>query len=222
MSRFYTHAGLITMALLMLLGSGCATAPKAHDYTSYKQARPRSILVMPPLNSSPEVHAPAAVVAQAALPLAESGYYVLPVAVVDEVFKQNGMDNAAEAQAAPVAKLREIFGADAALYLDVRKYGTQYAVLRSDSVVALDAKLVDLRNGELLWSGSASASTAEQRANSGGGLVGMLVTALVNQVLDTVNDASYGEAGIANQRLLSAGQQNGLLYGPRSPKYQTD
>jgi len=148
---------------------------------------------------------------------------VMPVAVVDEVFKQNGLSTAADAHATSPAKLLQIFGADAALYLDVKKYGTTYAIISSESVVALEAKLIDLRTGTLLWAGSASASSAEQQGNSGaGGLIGLLVVALVNQILDTVNDRSYSVAGIADQRLLAAGRPSGLLYGPRSPKAGTD
>jgi hypothetical protein len=61
--------------------------------------------------------------AQATLPLAESGYYVIPVSLASETFKQNGLANAADIHV-PVQKLRDIFGADAALYINVTDYGT--------------------------------------------------------------------------------------------------
>lgn len=44
--------GLLSVSLLV----GCA-APKTVDYSAYKQARPKSILVLPPLNESPDVKA---------------------------------------------------------------------------------------------------------------------------------------------------------------------
>ena len=46
--------------------------------------------------------------AQSTQPLAESGYYVLPVTLVDETLKGNGIHTPDEAQQIPVAKLREI------------------------------------------------------------------------------------------------------------------
>jgi len=47
--------------------------------------------------------------------------------------------------------------------------------------------------------------------------------AIVNQIVNTVDeDRSYVIAGITSQRLLGAPNFNGLLYGPRSPKYQSD
>jgi len=67
------------------------------------------------------VKATAGVWAQATLPLAEAGYYVSPVALVDETFRQNGVTTAYDASQIPFEKLREFFGADAAVYIRVRK-----------------------------------------------------------------------------------------------------
>ena len=211
------------MALLLaLLASGCAThPPQAYDYSAFKASKPKSILVLPPLNSSPDIGATYGMLSQVTYPLAESGYYVLPVTLVDETFKQNGLTTAADIHQVAMAKLREIFGADAGLYIDIKKYGSSYQVIDSVTVVMAEARLIDLRSGAVLWQGRASASN-EQQSNSGGGLVGMLVTAVIKQIVASTTDASYQIAGTASQRLLSAGQKNGILYGPRSPKYLSD
>ena len=198
--------------------TGCAsTAP--YDYSALRTAKPASILVLPPVNHSPEVTAPAGVLSQITLPLAEAGYYVLPVAVTEEMFRENGIVSAEDAQSLPVAKLKEIFGADTGLYLDIKSYGTSYAVISSATVVTLQARLVDLRTGTQLWDGQASASSSEGQ-NSGGGLVGMLVTALVNQIANTISERSVQVSAIASQRLIaSPNQPRGLLAGPRSANY---
>ena len=214
------RVALASCAAASLLLAGCA-APQPYDYTALRQSKPQSILVMPPLNQTPEVTAQAGVLSRATLPLAESGYYVLPVAVTEETFRHNGIISAQDAQELPVAKLREIFGADAALYLDVRQYGSVYAVVRSETKVTLTARLVDLRTGDQLWSGKATASSAESKgANSS--LLSMLVSAVIDQIADTLSDRSVQIAEIANGRLLYAGRAGGLLHGPRSPKYGTD
>jgi hypothetical protein len=199
---------------------GCATKAPSYDYTAFKAAKPRSIVVLPPLNNSPEVNAGNSVYAQVSYPLAEAGYYVLPVAVVGETFKQNGLTNAADIHGVDVRKLNEIFGADAGLYITIDKYGSTYTVIDSVAVVAVTAKLVDLKTGTLLWEGKASASNNEGGNNGGGGLIGALVAAAVKQILNSTTDAAHPVAGVANARLLSAGMTNGLLYGPRSVKYQ--
>lgn len=212
-------AAMAAGAVALLALQGCVTPPKPYDYTAYKEAKPTSILVLPPINGTPEVQATPSVLAQVTHPLAESGYYVMPVSLVDETLKSNGMHTPDEAQLIPAAKLREIFGADAGLYLKVTRYGSVYKVINSETAVTLEAKLVDLRNGQLLWEGTASASSAEQANNSQGGLIGLLVKAVVEQIISASTDRSHPMAGLASQRLLAAGRPNGLLYGPRSPNY---
>jgi len=87
--------------------------------------------------------------------------------------------------------------------------------------VTAAARIVDLRTGEQLWQGGATASSSENRNSNQGGLAGLLVQAIVNQVIETATDASIKYATIASRRLLSP-RKNGVLYGPRSPNYQKD
>lgn len=214
MTKLFRMGLLAAVALL----AGCVAPQKDVDYTAFRESKPTSILVLPPLNTSVDVAAAAAVLSQATYPLAESGYYVIPVGVMDETFKQNGMSTPDEIHELPPAKLREIFGADAALYMIVKQYGSSYAVLQSSVTVSIDAQLVDLRNGAKLWSGT---KQVVQANSGGGGLLGMLVQAVVDQIVNTLSDRSYGVAGMTNNMLLSAGQPGGILYGPRSPRYDT-
>ncbi|MDY4295852.1 MULTISPECIES: DUF799 domain-containing protein [unclassified Xanthomonas] len=215
-------ARMACVAVLGLLLSACATQPMSQDYSAYKASKPRSILVLPPVSHAPDVNASLSVLSVTTLPLAEAGYYVMPVAPVYETFKQNGITVADEAQAVSPEKLREIFGADAALYITVEKYGAVYQIINSVVVVSANAKLVDLRTGTVLWQGQAQASSGENQNNAGGGLVGMLVTAAINQVVNQVTDQGHQMGNVASQRLLSAGHPGGLLYGPYNPKYGTD
>lgn len=215
-SHMKTTAALALAAALM----GCATTQQPeYDYTAYKASNPKTILVVPPTNDSPEVIATYGVLSQVTQPLAEAGYYVLPVAVVDEVFKQNGLTSPDDMQAVAPAKLHEIFGADAGLFIKVKNYGTSYVVVDSTTVVTLEGTLVDLRNGQTLWRGSATASSAEGRGQSGG--LGILIAAIANQIIDSASDRSFDMAGIASSRMLSPSKRDGILYGPYSPHYET-
>lgn len=213
---------LAVLALLAILMTGCATKREAYDYTAFKENRPKSILVLPPLNNTPDVQASNSLLAQATYPLAEAGYYVLPVTLVAETFKENGMSQPAEMHEAPANKLRQIFGADAGLYIKVTQFGAVYSVINSATVATAEAKLVDLRTGKLLWNGKASASSEEGQNQNQGGLVGLLVTAIIKQVVSNVTDQSHQIGGIAAARLLTAGQPYGLLYGPRSLNFGKD
>lgn len=213
-----TRASLRLSALLAVLAigvlSGCATTPPK-DYSKFQAARPATILVLPPLNESPDIKATAAVWSHATRPLAEAGYYVLPVTLVDETFRQNGVTTAFDAHSIPVERLRRFFGADAALYIKIREYGTSYRVIASETAVQVSAQLVDLRDGAVLWEGRARASSAEQQ-QSQSSLAGMLMAAVVNQIIGATTDAGYGYAGVASGRLILGPE--GVLYGPRSPR----
>jgi hypothetical protein len=212
-------AGAALLLAALALG-GCATPPQDFDYTAFRASRPASLLVLPPVNDTPDVKASAGVLATATLPLAEAGYYVLPVTLVDETFRQNGLSTPSDAHEVSTTKLREIFGADAAVYLRVKQYGSSYRVLGSETRVTVQAHIVDLRNGQVLWSGAATASSAEGNNNQGG-LIGALVGAVVQQIVSNLADDSFRFAAMANQRLLGA-RKNGLLFGPRSPRYGQD
>jgi hypothetical protein len=211
---------LAAMLLAALLVTGCATTAKPYDYSAFKRSNPKSILVLPPVNKSPDIKATYSLLAQMSYPLAESGYYVFPVAVVDETFRQNGLTVPDDIHAVAPTKLREIFGADAALYVEITQYGTRYAVVSSDTIVAAKARLVDLKSGETLWTGAASASNNENQ-NNNNGLIGMLVKAAIDQIVNTLTEQGHKVAGITSQRLLAA-RPYGVLYGPRSPNYGKD
>ena len=212
---------LLALALLSTL-AGCASTQDPMDYSAFKKSNPKSILVLPPTNHTTEVIAPYGVLANVTVPLAEAGYYVFPVALVDETFKNNGLTVAEDIHAVSPKKLNDIFGADAVLYLDIEEYGTSYAVLSSDTVVVVKARLTDSKTNEILWQGKASAASSEQNNGNGGGIVGMLVEAAVTQIMETALDTGFEIAAIASNRLLSPEAHNGLLYGPRSPKYGKD
>lgn len=212
---------LSVVLLVSVVMFGCAnTKVSSFNYTEFRQADPLSILVLPPINNTTEVLAPYSVMAQVIAPISEAGFYTLPVALVEQTFRNNGLTVANDIHALPKEKLHEIFGADTALYLDIHEYGTSYIIISSDTVVSISARLVDLKTGNVLWQKSATASSAETRSNNNsGGLIGMLVIAAVNQIVETVSDSGFNIAAISANRLLSKDSINGLLPGPRSREY---
>lgn len=199
-------------AVLALSACQVQKAPD-FDYTSFKESKPASILVVPPLNESPDVNGTWGMLASTAAPLSEAGYYVFPAAVVEETFKQNGLTNAADIHAVRPEKLHQIFGNDAVLYITVTEYGTSYQILDSVTTVSAKARLVDSRNGKELWSGSASIREGSNNSNSG--LLGALVSAVVNQIANNLTDRGYQVSKTAAYNLLSPYSHNGILKGPR-------
>lgn len=205
---------LVVATLMLVFLTGCVTTAP-YDYTAFRASNPRSILVLPPVNQSLDTRASYSFLTHVSMPLAEGGYYVFPVAVVEETFRENGLTNPDEIHALPLDQINKVFGADSVMYIKITQYGTSYQLLASDTRVTAEATLVDGRNGQLLWKGQATASSTEQSNNQGGGLVGLLVVALVEQVINSTTDRSYQIAGLTSGRLLSPHAVNGVLPGPR-------
>ncbi|MGK3142753.1 DUF799 domain-containing protein [Pantoea sp. C2G6] len=202
-------------ALMVLLLTGCAQPKKPYDYTAFRASKPASILVLPADNRSPDINAAHSVTSLVTRPLAEAGYYVFPVAVVEETFQQNGLSSASEAQAVSAKRLYEIFHADSALYISISDYGSSYRVIDSVTTVTAKARLVDLRSGKEIWQGAATATDNDQNNNGNNGLVGILVSAAIKQISDNVTDKAHTVAGLTSNRLLAQNEQGGLLTGPR-------
>lgn len=221
--KLQTFSKIAIALVAVLLMGGCATKKPGWDYSAYKASKPASILVLPPINNSPDITATYSVMSFVTKPLSEAGYYVMPVGMVAQAFKENGMTQPADMHATAPEKLRQIFGADAALYITVTKFGVSYLVVNSETTVQVQGKLVDLKTGATLWQGAAQASSVEGEQQQQGGLAALLISAVVKQVLASTFDNSHKYSGIATERLLATGvPNNGLLYGPRSPNYGKD
>ncbi|ELW78112.1 TPA: DUF799 family lipoprotein [Acinetobacter nosocomialis] len=221
MIKKFLIAGLVISSITF---TGCAVTPAPNkDITAYKAHMPKSILVLPPVNDSPDVKATYSYWPTVIPPVAEAGYYVFPISVVDNMFKENGVTNGSDAQSIAPQKLQEIFGADAALYIRIKEYGSKYQVIQSVATVSADAKLVDLKTGDVIWTGEKKLSQSSSDNNSG--LLGAVVGALVEQISSNFNDRAYPIASMVNAQLFTPTPYSpgtGLLYGPRSPQYQQD
>jgi len=212
---------------IVIFFSGCFSMPK--DYPDFGQSRPRSILVMPPLNNSVDVSASAVFLAASTRPLAESGYYVIPVTLSHEMFRQNGIYTAADANAISSARLYEIFGADCALYITILRFGTVFQLVRSVVQAEASAKLVDLKTDQILWSGYVFIEENPSDSYTVDPSVGFLAqvlfivgSAVIDQIANNLSNASYDVGFRAAEALLDARYQSGLPYGPYHPKYETN
>ncbi|WOE31377.1 MULTISPECIES: DUF799 domain-containing protein [unclassified Acinetobacter] len=210
--------GLLLAICSVLMG--CMVNPQpSRDLSVYQSHMPKSILVLPPINESPDPRATYGYWSSVMVPLAEAGYYVFPMSIVDVMFKENGISNGFDAQSITPQKLQKIFGADAALYIKVKQYGSKYQVVQTVASVAVEAKLVDLKTGQLLWQGQQQLTESSAENNSG--LIAMLVGAVIEQISNDVQDKGYLLSQALSQQLYTPqlNRQQGLLYGPRSPYF---
>lgn len=206
--------GTACAALSLLMLAGCNTV-KPYDYTNFRAHPPRSILVLPPLNESTAVEGTYGYLSTVTEPIAERGYYVFPVEVVDQYLKQNGMPTAGEMHQVPLNKVRDIIGADAVLFATLKQYGSKYVVLNSVTTVQVDARLVDTRTGIVLWQGT---GMAQQNGSGSSNLLASLIAAAVTQAINSKTDRAHKVSRLANANLFYP-KDTGLPYGPYSPRF---
>jgi hypothetical protein len=214
-SRSLIRAAVGMLAVFVL--AGCV-ANKPYDYSNYRQHPPRSILVLPPLNESTSVEGTYGYLSTVTQPIAERGYYVFPVAIVDQFLKENGMPTAGEMHQVPLNKVAEITGADAVMFITLEKYGSKYQVLRSATIVQIKARLVDTRSGIQLWEGT---GRAQQNSGGSGNIFVDLIAAAVTQAVNSSLDEAHEVSRPANFEAFCR-KDHGLLYGPYHPKYGSD
>jgi hypothetical protein len=202
----------IVKILIPLLLVGCATP---YNYEKFRAAKPRSILILPPISHSTDVRATYSYLSTVTMPVAEKGFYVYPVAIIDQMMKENGLPSANEMHQASIKKIREIINPDAILYLTLEKYGTTFAVVASTTTVTVSGKLISAITGEVIWEGRASVTPDSSSGNSGG-LLGAVVGAVVKQAVNSSTDQAHEVASQANMMLFHK-EGTGLLNGPYGP-----
>ena len=212
---------LVTVATVVactFLAACTSTGPKEDPYFLFRELMPRSILVLPPINESVDVNATYSWLTTASQPIAEKGFYVYPVAVMDEFMKENGLPHPEDMHAAPLNKLGEIFGTDAVMYVTIEDYGQKFELIQSKTTVVVRAELVDVKTGLSFWKNRVDYSNYSSD-NSESDLLGAVITAAVAQIGETINDAAHDATRLANVALLD-GRRSGLLLGPLHPGFE--
>jgi hypothetical protein len=211
--------GINLLLLLLLPLSFFSCTPqltKLDAFPDHYAEDPLSILVLPPVNNSTAADAPDLYSTTILQPLAEAGFYVLPVQPVHQLLYEQGIEDVSTIENLPLAAFKEFFGADAVLYVVIDKWDTSYYVIGGSVTVALQFHLVSTLTGLPLWDYSGNITVDTTAEKQGGGLAGLLV-----QVLETaVNTAVADYVPIArdiNFQCLEA-----IPAGSYHPRHQQD
>ena len=172
---------------MVALFSGCASQQVSTPLPS----DPKSILVLLPKNNSLEVDAPHTLLANVSQPLADRGYYVFPVAVMERFMRENGLHSGAQMHAVPLFKFQEHIAPDAVLYITINQWGQKFQLLQSAAVVDADLKLVDTTTGDIIWSQRAHKTYVTGNSDSSS-LTTMVIGAVVDQVAGSLTDHTDG------------------------------
>lgn len=202
--------------LWLLLAAGCAAVPQTKDYSAFRSADPRSVLIIPAVNRSTAVDAPALILPTFPILVAERGYYVFPVNMVKRLLEDDGLADADMIHNADAARLCGLFGADSVLYVTIEEWVVTMAGVDVSVNVELDYVLKGCRTGDVLW-------REHKRMEARGGRPDPLASLLANAMLRMMPEkwVFLPKVRMMNEEAFTA-PGRGLLAGPYHEAYGKD
>lgn len=206
----------LTLLLAAYL-SACVSTPKK-DFTQFRAEDPRSILVLPVVNSTVNIDAPDYFLSTISRPVADRGFYVFPIHLTKRVLEDDGLSDANLVHEADPTRLGEIFGADAILYITINRWDARYVVLNTTVTVGFTYVLKSGYTGETLWT---ETSVFKYSSGSGsGGLGGLLADAISAAI--TKGAPNYIPLAQQANVLAVAKPRSGFPAGPYREEYGED
>lgn len=198
--------------LVTLLVAGCVAVPKSDDYSAFRAANPRSILVVPALNNSVAVEAPDFLLPTLSRPFAERGYYVFPAHMVKRLLEEDGLSDAGLVHGADASHFGRLFGCDSVLFVTIQRWDSRYVVLATTTTVEFEYVLRNCRTGETLWEHTRAMQYSPQSSSSGN----LLVDVIAQAVTAAIERAAPNYLPLAQQAnaLAAATPGQGLPAGP--------
>lgn len=173
---------LVTGSMLCgaLLASACVSGPTPKNYATFRSESPRSVLVVPALNTTVNVDAADYFVSTISMPIAERGYYVFPAHMVKRLLEDQGLSDAGLVHQADASRFEPLFGCDSVMFVEIKKWESQYIVISTSTNVEFEYTLKSCRTGQTLWSDTQAMSYSPQASNSGNPLADLIAQAIVS------------------------------------------
>ena len=192
--------------------TGCVSAPVKKDLSAFNTAAPRSILVVPAINKTLDVDAPNYLLSTLTIPLAEKGFYVFPVNTAKFILEQEGFYEGEQIHNQPPEVLANLFGADAVLYVTIKRWDAQYALIATTVTVEFDYRMV-IKDGTEIWQANQKMQYTPDNNNSGGHPLVMLISMAVNAAIARAAPNYMPLTQQANQQVFVLGP-NAIPNGP--------
>jgi hypothetical protein len=176
---------------------------KLMEFPLMYQEQPASILILPPMNESTAADAKEYYSTTIQEPLAFSGYYTFPYPITADILKMEGIYDSELLINMPLAKFKEYFGADAVLFTSIKNWDLSYMVLASTLTVSIDCNLKSTTSNQTLWKYTGTVVVDLSGGNTGGGLTGLIVKAVITAASSAMADyVPYARQ--ANYRALAS------------------
>ena len=174
--------------LLVLTACGPTHMTKYEAFPRVYAERPLAILVLPPINETTAADAKEYYSTTIAEPLSFSGYYVFPIEVISEIMKNEGLYDTEALLNLPPNKFKEFFGADAVMYIWIKKWSTSYYVVGGNVSVSIRSAIKSTTSGDDLWQYEGTIIEDTTVTSGGGGLAGLVVAIVATAVKTATTD----------------------------------
>lgn len=196
--------------VLVFMVTGCVTTqskqemfPKMYEDNRIHQ----NVLIAPIINETTSAEAAEYLNSTLAEPFVNKGYYVLPVPITADIFKDIGIVDGKELQGIPFTRYKDQFGADAVLFITISDWDTNYLVVAGNVEVGLKYVMVSTETSEIVWSYKNNI-VVDTSSSSGSLLVDLIATAITTATTDYIPIAK--QVNVITTQSLPVGQ-----YHPR-------
>lgn len=161
---------------ILLVTAGCTkntqeVITRADAFPQIYTEQPRSIAVLPPLNSSPLLEASDYFLKTIEKPLTDAGYEVIPQKMISEAIKNRNLGDTEALYALPVKTLHESFGSDAVLYTHITHWNVDKTGLLSRLIIAMESEIISTKTSQQLWRYNSSLNIDLSAVSSSGGSI---------------------------------------------------
>lgn len=173
---------IILFSLLALVSCGSA---KKKLYPQMYGEMPNSILFLPIINKTTSAEAQLLYSVTVAEPLANSGFYVLPIEITNEFFKREGVTLGDQLKGISPMMYDKTFGADSILAVTIHKWDTNYYLVGGNVTVELECTITSTKTGNVLWT-QRKVHVVPTTTSSGNLIVDLVATAINTATVDYV------------------------------------
>lgn len=204
---------LCIAAVMMACTTLSSGVSKGQAYKGMYDTKPVSVLIMPPINKTTNVEAKEVFHSTMFIPVANSGYYVIPPFLSMEVLKRESAWDSELFVDAPLNKFGEIFGADLALFTVISKWNK---TALAQVVVEVEYILKSTKTNEVVYRRKGTIHYDASVSTGSGGMLGLVA----NLAASAINTAVTKYVDIA--RVCNAYTLRDLPAGKYSPKCGAD
>ena len=176
----------IIILLILAVLSGCGQmATKRSSYPlMYGDQKPASMLIVPAINESTAADAGDLLNSTISQPLSNHGYYVMPMPIVADIFRREGVIEGSQIKGLPTKMFKENFGADSVLFMTINSWDKHYVVIAGNVSVGISYVLIATETNEILWTYEQTVVVDTSGGSGGSILAGIISTAVKTATTD--------------------------------------